>query len=55
MNCGGCDNEEFRDRLLCCAVHELFCAIRNLLMALPLIGKWYKPYECPDYRPKEMK
>lgn len=47
-----CEFEDVRNNLISCNVHRLNCAAQELKMSLPLIGGWFKPYECPMFVPK---
>ena len=47
--CKTCMNREYKDKLTCCAVAELFHAFWELLKFLPFFGKDFKTYECGSY------
>lgn len=47
--CRTCMNREFKDKLCCCAVAELFHAFRELCKVLPFFGKYISTYECESY------
>ncbi len=47
--CKTCMNREFKDKLTCCAVADLFHAFRELMKQLPLFGKHVQTYECVSY------
>ena len=47
--CEKCIDREYKDKLICCAVAELFHAFRELWKQLPFFGKYIKTYECGSY------
>lgn len=47
--CRTCMNREFKDKLTCCAVADLFHAFREILKCIPFFGKDFKTYECGSY------
>jgi len=47
--CKKCINREYKDKLCCCAVADLFHAFRELLKLIPLFGKYVETYECGSY------
>ena len=48
-----CENEDIKHDLVSCNIHHLNCAVQELKMSLPIIGGWFRPYECPDFQPKK--
>lgn len=48
-----CEWEDVKDDLISCNVHHLCCATQELKMSLPIIGRWFQPYRCPQFEPKK--
>lgn len=47
-----CERCQWQDNdLICCRVHNLSLALRELLQSIPWIGEWFNDYKCYDYEP----
>ena len=44
-----CINEEYKDKLMSCAVSHLYQAFNELWLQTPIIKLFVEPYHCPNF------
>ena len=47
-----CENDEFKNNLMCCSVYHLQQALNNFYTSLPGIGKLIPAYHCAGFKKK---